>query len=350
MKQVLDYIHQFHIDLLFEKIDTKINFELINESLKSSILMDLVKQLVNNKRKKADDYYSYDTPLFKDLFTYEHIQWDKINDSDFELYEYIDETETDKKSLKLRNDGEKKVRSIIKGNFNGFVLLRNIKSKEFTYFINSYGSVYSCNNGRLLSGSGKKELSIKYKMEIVKTHDIYLLDLSKFSSNSIRSKRYSEKTGMINMDEHSFRKIAEDNVRRYKEIIAKHKSERMTKNDTIAEEVQEMVNKALEVTVKYNKDIVKYADLSYKIESLLRLIYNKETYVGRGQSTGEVGLLTAFAYYMEYKRSALKNTVSTNMYNSMHQYDNEKLDKYKANIEESLEKIDSLINEIESLM
>jgi hypothetical protein len=348
MKQVLDYIHQLHIDLIFEKIDTKINFELINESLKSSILMDLVKQLIN-KRKNVDDYYSYNTPLFKNLFRYENIQWDKISDSDFEVYEYIDETEADKKSLKLRKNVEKKVRSIIKGNFNNFVLLRDRKSKEFTFFINSYGSMYSCNNGRLLTGSSKKELNITDKMEFVKTHDIYLLDLNKFSSNPIRSKRYNEKVGMINMDEQSFKKIAEDNVRRYKEIIAKHKSERMTKNDTIAEEVQEMVNRALEVTVKYNKDIVKYADLSYKIENLLKLIYNKETYIGHGQSTGEVGLLSAFASYMEYKRSALKNTASNNMY-SMHQYDNEKIDKFKTKIEESLEKIDSLINEIESLM
>jgi hypothetical protein len=354
MKNLFEYINDSNVNLFLETLDADIHYQSINESIQSSILMDFIKQITSmrNEQKERGDW-RISTPLFKDMFRWRHIAWDKVKDSDFEICKHLQGDESDKKLVKARKDMEKKVRQVIKVESNAIVILRSPKTEKFTYYIDETGSMYQVSDGRRLSASRSgRDISQSERMYYVQENDIYYLPVKELSTDSKRADRYKSREGMIDFDKDSLRKIAQDNVRRYKEIIAKNKSQRMTENDTIAEEVQEMVNRVLELTIKYNKDIVKYADLSYKIEDLMCMIYDQQVHTGfhQGKSTyrGQNGLLYYFAKYMDYKRSALKDTkVSTYSSNS---HNNEYLTLYKSNIEKKLEKIDIKINEIESLM
>lgn len=358
MKNLLEYINDSNINIFFETLDANINYDSINESLQSTIMMDVVKQITSDRKEQKEqrsswgNYNWYTTPLFKDMFRWQNVAWDKVTDNDFEICKVISQEETDKKVIKNRKETEKLVKSIIKGNGNYLVFLRNPKDNKFSYFIDNYGSMFSFYDGHRLSGYKGKEITQSMKISYVEGMDIYILDLNKFSTTTKRQERATSREGVIYTDEQSLRKIASENIRRYKEIIAKNKSARLAEDDTIAEEVQEIVNRVLELTIKYNKDIVKYADVSYKMSSLMELVYDKQVHTGyqRGKATyrGKDGLLYYFARYMESKKSALKdNDVSRYSSNS---YYNSTMTNYKNAIEKQLEKIDKEISEIEGLM
>lgn len=361
MKNLFEYINESNTNLFFDSIDSKINYEMINESIKSSIVMGLLKQITKNRKEQSEKnnyggriYYS--TPLFKDMFRWNYVAWDKISDSDFIISKYINENDEtiDKKLIKEREKLIKKIRSDIKDNCKCIIFLLNHKTQEYKYFIDMWGDIFSCFDGRRIDGGGKKSLSLLGKMSYVKEYDIYYLSLDDSKINTIdkRNERSLSKQGMINMDKFSLEEIAKQNVKRYKEIIAKNKSLKIVENDTIGEEVQEMVNRVMDLTIKFNKDIVKYADLGYKMDTLMKLVYDKRVYLGsnsKGASySGQNGILYYFAQYMDAKRSALKEKGASQY--SHNEYYNKNLKQYKNAIEQLLEKIDGYIAEIEDLM
>lgn len=340
MKQLFEYINKASLDLYFEEIDANINYNFINESIQSSIIRDLIDQITTRikKQKEVDSWRI--SPTFKRLFSRDYIAWDKITDNDFEISKHLLGNDDDKKAIKEREAFEKKVRTLIKGNANAFVFLRNPKTGMFKYYVDNYGDMRDIEEGYILGG--RHGITQSERMSYVKESDIYYLPLEKFSTTQKRRERSEAKSGSINFDKESLMEIARKNVERYKAIIAKNKITKQAQNDTIGEEVEEVVNKVMEIVVKINKDITKYADLVYDASNLNRMLYSQRRY-DKGKSYGSDGLLILFGSYMSEKKSGIGST----QYADYYQKD---IENYKKRIEDLIENIYDEIEKLEAKM
>lgn len=342
MKQVFEYINNASINNFFEELDANINYKFINESIQSTILRDLIKQITERIKKQTESGAWHKSPTFKKLFTWQYVAWDQVKDEDFEISYHLRGEETDKKFVRARNDFEKKVRTVVRGGVNALVLLRNPKTQMFTYFIDNYGDLRDIEEGSMYGG--RRGSSQAERMSYVKESDIYYLDLSKFSTRDKRGERQEAKRGVIEYDDYSLSEIARKNRERYKEIIAKNKMQRLAaKNDTIASDVEEIVNKVMELMVKINGSIEKYADLVWSARELNKMIYDVQRYDHKSRDRrGMDGLLYLFGEYTYAKSQALKSS-----YSDMYKRD---FDSYKNKIENLIEKIYDKIEEIENKM
>ena len=97
----------------------------------------------------------------------------------------------------------------------------------------------------------------------------------------------------------------------------------------------------MEIIVKINKDITKYADLVYDASSLNRMLYEQRRY-DKGKSYGSDGLLILFANYMSNKKSGMSSQHAD--------YYQKDIENYKKRIEDLIEKIYNEIEKIEAKM
>ena len=349
MRSLYSVINEVSIYNMFETIDTNI----ICESLQSSILQDIVKQIKDHAKKDKEERekngYSYTrSTTFRALFggRLGNTKWNEVKDSDFEI-SLANFDKENKKEVKARNEMLKKLRAIVKNNANAIVILKDPNTGKFTYLYDNYGDLNNVNsNTREYGYRGRHgSLTQAEKMAYADGKDIYYLDINKFSTSDIRRERNDKKRDAIAMySPDQIRDIARDNIKRYKEIIAKNKVERMAKTDNISQEVSEVTKKVLELSEKVNSDVIKYADCVWDMTKLLTMIYDRKVHTGyhKGKSTydGSVGLLYCYTEYIKSKKEVL-----TGHYKDMYQKENT---GYKKAIETLLERIWDKIEELEA--
>lgn len=324
MKTVIEAINENIVESMLHNIDN----ELLCESLQSSILMDIVKQMKVQAKDTSDSWYAR-SYSFKQLFGQESVKWSEVTDDKF-IIVAADAPEKERKEM------EKKVRKVIKQELDALVLLRGPKSKEFTYFITKWGSLKDIKRASRVTHNRRTDLNQKEKLSYLEGYDIYFLDLTDLSAWDIKHKRNEEKRGMIELDKWSLEQIAKANIKRYKEIIAKNKAQKLAEEDNISELINETIQRSMDVAAKVNKDVIKYADLLYPIEKMLLMIYDKQTWNSRDRkSEGTDGLLKAYASYIHAKVNANKGSYA---------------DMYQRDIEASLSRIKERIKELDNLM
>lgn len=324
MKTVIEAINENIVESMLHNIDN----ELLCESLQSSILMDIVKQMKAQAKDTSDSWYAR-SYSFKQLFGQESVKWSEVTDDKF-IIVASDAPEKERKEM------EKKVRKVIKQELDALVILRGPKSKEFTYFITKWGSLKDIKRASRVTHNRRTDLNQKEKLSYLEGYDIYFLDLTDLSAWDIKHKRNEEKRGMIEFDKWSFDQIARENIKRYKEIIAKNKAQKLAEEDNISELINEAIQRSMDIAAKVNKDVIKYADLLYPVEKMLLLIYDKQTWNSRDRkSEGNDGLLKAYASYIHAKVHANKGSYA---------------DMYQRDIEASLSRIKERIKELDNLM
>lgn len=321
MKTILKYINESVIESMLYTIDSN----MVLESLQSSILIDVAKQMKQNVKDNSDSWYTKSSS-FKELFGRDAIKWSEVTDDKFTVVT-VDAPEKERKEM------EKKIRKIIKGEINAIIILRNPKSKEFTYLIDTWGGLKNIKTASRITNR-RKDLSQKEKLSYLEGRDIYFLDLTGLSSWDIKRKRQEEKRGMIEFDKWSLDQIAQENIKRYKEIIAKNKAQKLAEQDNISELVNETIQRSMDIAAKVNKDIIKYADLIYPVEKMLLLIYDKQTYNQR-EIKGSDGLLKVYASYIHDKLHASKGSY---------------VDMYMKDVEAALDKIKKIVKQLNDLM
>lgn len=344
---LFNYIIESKIFNLFETIDTNINIKMINESTKSSIIRQLIEQMAKRNNETKHDYWAK-TPVFKDLFNRFNIKWSEVEDSDFEIVENVPENESNKEKIKARKEIEKRVKSVIKyysTNAEAVILLKPSGSDKFTYVFSPQGRLYDIDRGIEVKGNGRQALSQSAKMDLLNGNDIYFLDLTdKINRNEIRKERARTKSGIINpRDPWEMEQLARQNIERYNEIIAKNKATRSIQNDTIAEEVNELLQMAMSITEKFNKDVIKYATLSFKINSILSLIYEKRSYHKSSTGIGDDGIMVLFARYLSSKSYTMNDKQNI-------AYHQKEMQKYRLELEKQMEKLYELCEEVNRQM
>lgn len=354
MKKIYQSIKEH---LVYERLNS-IDNEIICESIKSTIIKDLAKQLldqINNEKKKNKedntDWRSICNKNFKKIFGDSRIPWDKIDDNDIQT---IDAQTWDDK--KLKNTNEKFIRSVVKGDNNSIVIGQDPETKVFEYVIMHYsGTLYYLSpkynhsvGDQAGNGFGRhyKDLTQREKINLFNGKTLYIID-SKFkdSVDKLRNDRFISRQGMINLDPYSLSRIAQENVERYKKIMSQNKAKNQN-NDKLLDEANEIIKKISDISVQVAKDPLSYADVLYKVETLTKYIYDVRTYHAprtsrdKGYYSGYNGLIPMIAKYIEAVNDSKKG----------YSWGSKDIDTYISNIKDSISKCKKLIEEVEDLL
>lgn len=324
MKSLVEYISEAKFNRNIEFYDLNI----VSESLKDPKLIELAKYL---KKFASKSFYNYS---FGGLFSQFGVEWDKITESDWET---ITDIEKAKKIVrKVISNRSNSISSIILVEYDG----------EIKYLITSYVA-FDLKNTKRLYDFGKNEYydeTSPERLSDLKQRDIvdlitdnavtYLLDSSKMYATQDKKKaRRIAKDGIVLQgDEYYYKTVAERNIKRYKQIIAQHKAEKVAQDDTLSKEVQEVLNKILELNMKIIKEPVKYADCLYDIATLAYYSY------GGNVSKAKSGNSLLYMY-SEYVDANVKNASGKNNYDWIVDAQEKTTKKLREKLKEMKEKI-----------
>lgn len=189
-----------------------------------------------------------------------------------------------------------------------------------------------------------KNISVKKEYETMAYLDnakkVWVLPLSGHEIFDKKAARRNAQDGIVLQgDEEYYKRLAQSNVERYKKMIAKAKAEAASKTDTIAQDVQEIVNDVMDLTKAAAADPIKYADVSYDICSLVEKVYSQRQYdTKRNQGYGSDGLLILFKIYLENHLTIAKN--------GGHDYNRTSKDNAVKNIKTKIDQIKQQIVKI----
>ena len=362
MISLLNIIKQTTLLEEFNLIDA----EIVCESLNCKLLQDLARQLKDTKSKKQEEIekkykeekekygYAYKETNYNKTFKYifggngEVIRWDKISDSDIKHVEPSDE---------LNPKVKKELLQVIKSSSKNIVLIKDKEDKEFIYAIFTWGYVYRLTdgNGYGYNGAGShvihhngrksKDLTNQEKLELCKGNNIYFIDVSnKVEGQQLRLERNIAKSGMILLDPDSLKRMAEQNIERYKKILRENKANRLN-NDELINKAKKIINQVASYAAMVAKDPVRHADLLSDVSSLTQWIYDKKSYHApdrynkQGYYSGVNGLLPVMMSYAKLVKD-LSN-------GGGYEHQSKELENAQKAMKEAVEKAEALIKKIE---
>ena len=295
MKSLVEYISEAKFNRKIELYDLNI----VSESLKDPKLIELAKYL----KKFADCNYS-----FGGIFSEFGVEWDKITESDWETITDIDKAK--KAVRKVISDRANAISSIILVEYDGEIKYLITHDKIFD--LKNTKSLYDYEKGEFYTENVPHKingLKQSYIVDLIKDNAVtYLLDSSKmYAVQDKKMQRRIAKDGVVLQgDEKYYKEVAERNIKRYKQIIAQRKAEKASQNDEFSKEVQEILDKILELNMKIIKEPVKYADCLYYIAKLTH-----DSYSSANKSKSGNSLLYM---YSEYVDANVRNASGKNSY------------------------------------
>lgn len=377
MKTVLEYIENTFLIESMKQIDA----DIIYEQLNCKVLLDVAKQLksikdieISKKQKDIEDqiernpddakYYtgnrfvktkdgkkykvSTNNRSFKEIFgDNRNVKFNELTDADVTIYEPDDKQH------------EKIIKAGIKGNANNIYILQDPKTEKYKFYINSWGYIIhltDTNNGwyshshtgdsemNRVGGRRSKWVDLKQyeKKELCKGLRIYEIDCSKADSLQLKQQRQDDRSGMIYFDEGSLKLYAEDNIKRYKKIVAQNKANRLN-DDKLLNDVEAIIKKVAELAVECAKDPILNADITQVVSTLCTYIYDSRVYhsstkYNNGYYSGVNGILPQLKKYTDNLNKLKKGG---------DKYDQEWFDEAKKNLEESVKKCHELLKTID---
>lgn len=275
MKSLQEYLNNIYLNEAFNEVDA----EIVCEKLSDPKLVKLAKSLRNFGSKNKGKFYNNS---FSGIFGRYNIEWDKITESDWDYYKAGDKA------------GLKEVRRIISNSknwFDGIALLVSGEGEdeEIRYLV-SYKTLVDFKNktwdgkdSEPKRGTYDKQYEITGLLEQRDKegnykYSLYILDLTN-RTQAVNKKRGERSQAQENIvlqgDENYYKKLAAENVERYKKIIAKAKAEKDAADDKTIVNAQEVLNDLMEVSAKIAADPIKYADISFKVYMLITDSYSK---------------------------------------------------------------------------
>lgn len=329
MKSLVEYISEAKFDRKIEFFDLNI----VLESLKDPKLIKIAKCL---RAFASENSYNYS---FGGIFSRFGVEWDKITESDWETI--TDITKAKKAIRKVISNIENSISSIALVEYDGEI--KYLISSFAVFDLKNTRDVYDYKEGKYSVKSSPKKLNGLKQYEIVDLVKdnaiVYLLDSSKMYAT--RDKRYARRVAqegiVLQGDENYYKRVAEQNIKRYKQIIAQHNAEKLAKNDTLSKEVQEVLNRILELNMKILKEPIKYADCLYGIAKLVYYSYGDIDKAKSGNS-----LLYMYSNYVD---TIVRNTSGKTDSRTVAEQEQtvEKLNKKIQEMKEEIAKIEAKI-------
>ena len=373
MKHVAEYINS---QFLYEDIRGTVA-TLVCESLQSKILKEVAKQLLDQKneeskakeeeKKKEEERWGHsyinpkntDNKGFREIFGpstgHRQIEWDKLTDDKVTIIDNYD-AENDKKLTK-------EIRTILKGDKDGLVIVYDTEKKLYKFVIFTGGTLYALNKdsfGNYRGHAGEesyvrvgrcnwKQMPIKDRIQYINGCKLYIFDITGMTDKLYNKKQFrnNQKSGMIYLDDDSLRRLAEENQKRYKDIVAQNKANRIN-NDDLLDEAAEIVSKAAKLAVEIAKDPTLHADVLGDISTLMAWMYDERRYVAprsykdKGYYTGVDGILRAINSYSKSLRDVQKG--------NSYDFERKELDASQQKLKLAVKKAKEVIATIESKM
>lgn len=323
MKSLVEYISEAKFNRNIEFYDLNI----VSESLKDPKLIELAKYL---KKFASKSYYNYS---FGGLFSQFGVEWDKITESDWET---ITDIEKAKKIVrKVVSNRSNSISSIVLVEYDGEI--KYLITSDVVFDLKNTKRLYDFNKNEYYDKTSPERLNGLKQYEVVdliKDNAVtYLLDSSKMHAvlDKQLARRIAKDGIVLQGDEKYYKTVAERNIQRYKQIIAKRKAERAAQDDTLSKEVQEILNKILELNMKIIKEPVKYADCLYYIAKLSYYSYGNINKANSGNSL--------LYMYSEYVDANVRNASGKNSYDWVVDAQEKTTKQLKEKIKEMKEEI-----------
>ena len=290
IKAAIPYIGDFVFCSEDEEYANVSESEELNEALNNPYLLMLAKQIKDNGGK------------FKAIFGGVEVAWDEVDSSHIKHYSWRFKSPSDK-DLKA-------ARQIISGKGFGYIVLYQYEDNKivFTKIINDNKEFLNINRDLDIYVQFKDAKSTELIEMVIgkrysKTDGMIIIDASRYDKELSTSKktaaRYQSRQGIVQNTPEYYRKVARENMERYKKIIQANRANRSTGE---VERVQKKVNDFLQRVMKASevvmKNPLKYAEELYALEHLNEKAYNKVSY-DRGKSYGDDGVLVLFNRYMD---------------------------------------------------
>ena len=292
IKQHIEYIGDF-ICCSEDEIEADVNeSEELNEALNNPYLLLLAKQLKSSGVS------------FKELFSGYSIAWDQMDSTHIQNYNWRFKKPSDK-DLKA-------ARQIISGKVDGFIITYFYGDDGkivFDKLINYNKIVYRLNGRNANTKRGSSEKSTEILDMIIgnyynRTDGMIILTgfgsyNSELSTFKLKNDRREARQGMVENNPEYYRKVARENMERYKKIIETNKANR---NSGEVTKVQKMVDSFLKDIMQASQNVLKnptkYASEIIFLDSLNEYAYSKVSY-DRGNKYGSDGVLVLFSKYMD---------------------------------------------------
>ena len=262
--------------------------EEVNEAFGNPYLMILAKQLKESGHSFKEIFNKYGS----------HVSWDQIDSSHITVHNWRYKYPSDK-DLKA-------ARAIISGKSFGYIItfryednklkfVRVIDHHKDTIVLGgSYARWYQAKSTELIDmiiGNGYSNPKCDGMIIIHKMNEL--------SNWEKRNERGQARSGMVENTPEYYRRVARENIERYKKIVAQNRANRNTGE---IENVQKMVDAFLRDIMQASQNVMKnpmkYKDELFWLEKLNEYAYNRVNY-DRGKSYGEDGVLILFNRYME---------------------------------------------------
>lgn len=300
MKTFLEFINEsFELNEQFE----------INEALKSSLL------------RKVALAASKIPSLKRGLASISDIDWDKISNDMFVKYN----GEVAKKAVD-------KVISNYKSGIDGIAIICMDDEDEPTYIVNSDKKLINLERGKIEFQTSRPDI-LRY---VKNAKAVYVLDNAGHEVWALQLDRRDSKKGSIDShDPEQMRRIAQDNMERYKKMIAKN---RTVRDDKIIVKAQSVMGKVVDLVNRMSANTNRYSKVSYKIEQLMQMTYGYGKMNNFGDMDYERGLVQWLTLYISDKQQVDKDYASPSHI--------EIFEKTKAAIVSLMDAIESKMNEI----
>lgn len=275
---------------------------------------------------KLAEYIKTQKSSFRRLFgDNAGVALDKITSKDVQTFRYPRNIE----------DGVKEANKIISGKAGGFIVLLN-KKDEFTAII--YGKNYIS----LSAGYGFGRSHVSRSTELLdmcrRSGEIMVFKLTNgFHTWELKSDRRDARYGMIENTDNQNRKIARENVERYKKMAAQIRANKDNDFEEIDRQVEDIIMRVLKASQLSHRNPDKISN--YQISSLNKWIYDEKKWDRNNHSEySKDGLLRIYNNYTEYFQAVRKGNA--------YSYQIDGLKECKVKLREIIKNID---NELKSL-
>ncbi|MBR6907641.1 hypothetical protein IKN40_03970, partial [bacterium] len=196
------------------------------------------------------------------------------------------------------------------------------------------------------TGRTTKDLTQAEKVDLCHNRNVYIINYplyNKEASDKQRDRR-NARNGMIMLDPESLKRIAEDNIKRYKEIIRKNKANNIN-NNKLLNEVKQVIQQSATYATMVAKNPIRHADLIADVSKLSVWIYDKQRYISGtsvknpGYYAGVNGLLPTMMTYTKLVSDIAKN--------GGYEHQQRELVNAQKNMEKALEECKKLLEQID---
>lgn len=297
--------------------DESILESLVNEALNEPHLLKLAKVLREKEGSFADNINKW----------MGNIAYDEIDASNVDIYNTADKTQKTRGLSAVRNLCADKYTGMIIGVTNGEYKCVLLPNKRILY-INKYIS---------LKQHQTTDIVLYFEM----CDEIVVINIpNDLSTTSKIRDRHISRQGMIKPgDEHQYREIARENLKRYKEIIAKNKASKDKTYEKISAMVEKTLQRYVKATMQLHKNPDKYADSIFILSALNDAISGRQQY-SAGKISGSDGIMVYYEHFNEAYAKIYR--INNNSYITVNK------DHYLQVMKDYADAIERKINHLES--